>query len=117
MMSRYLPILQPMQIFVQEVNKEINNKRKDNPLFEILDFIKKKQKNFFMDPRRISGEVFTPPELVEKILKWLDYYHKNFYKKSVFQISNYKWFEPSCGKGAFILCLYKSLMEGLKDEI
>ena len=52
------------------------------------------------------GEVFTPLELVNKVL--------DLFPKSVWSDPSRKWLEPSAGKGNFAMCVYSRLMDGLQ---
>lgn len=55
-----------------------------------------------------SDEVFTPPELVDKIL--------DLFPKEVWRDSTLKWLDPGCKTGIFLRQIAKRLMEGLRDE-
>lgn len=56
-----------------------------------------------------SDEVFTPPELADKILDTLP--------EEVWHNKNLKWLDPACKTGIFLRQITKRLMTGLKDEI
>lgn len=56
-----------------------------------------------------SDEVFTPPELADKILDTLP--------EEVWHNKNLKWLDPACKTGIFLRQITKRLMAGLKDEI
>tara|TARA_A100001015_G_scaffold308743_1_gene406875 strand:+ start:510 stop:1010 length:501 start_codon:yes stop_codon:yes gene_type:complete len=62
-----------------------------------------------MDRKQQLGEVFTPTKLIELVLDRLP--------NSVWKNKNYKWLEPACGTGNFMMIVYKKLMNGLKTEI
>ena len=55
-----------------------------------------------------SDEVFTPPELVDKILDLLP--------DEVWRDSNLKWLDPACKTGIFLRQIAKRLMIGLREE-
>ena len=79
----------------------------DNPK-ELLQLI-----NDCLKPKEIEkkqfGEVFTPMELVNKMLDKLPI--------EVWTNKNLKWLDPCCGMGNFQIEVYLRLYEGLKDEI
>ena len=52
------------------------------------------------------GEVFTPPELINKLL--------DLYPKRIWSNPNIKWLEPSAGLGFIMIMIYKRLMNGLE---
>lgn len=54
------------------------------------------------------GEVFTPYDLVEEMLYFLP--------KEVFKNKNIRWLDPSCGNGAFMICLFLKLFKELNEE-
>ena len=55
-----------------------------------------------------SDEVFTPPDLVDKILDLLP--------EEVWSDSSLKWLDPACKTGIFLRQIAKRLMIGLRDE-
>ncbi len=55
-----------------------------------------------------SDEVFTPPELVDKILDLLP--------EEVWHDSSLKWLDPACKTGIFLRQIAKRLMVGLREE-
>ena len=55
-----------------------------------------------------SDEVFTPPELVDKIL--------DLFPEEVWKDSSLKWLDPACKTGIFLRQIAKRLMVGLRDE-
>lgn len=55
-----------------------------------------------------SDEVFTPPELVDKIL--------DLFPEEVWRDSSLKWLDPACKTGVFLRQIAKRLMVGLRDE-
>lgn len=55
-----------------------------------------------------SDEVFTPPELVDKILDLLP--------DEVWRDSSLKWLDPACKTGIFLRQIAKRLMTGLRNE-
>jgi hypothetical protein len=52
------------------------------------------------------GEVFTPPELIDKIL--------DLYPKKIWSNPDIKWLEPSAGVGFIMIMVYQRLMNGLE---
>jgi hypothetical protein len=52
------------------------------------------------------GEVFTPPELINKLL--------DLYPKRIWSNPNIKWLEPSAGLGFIMIMIYQRLMNGLE---
>jgi hypothetical protein len=52
------------------------------------------------------GEVFTPPELTNKLLE--------LYPKQIWTNPDTKWLEPSAGVGFIMIMIYQRLMNGLK---
>jgi hypothetical protein len=67
----------------------------------------------FLTPKLIEkkkyGEVFTPLDLVEKMLDHLS--------PDVWSNPDLKWFDPTVGVGNFMVCVYYRLLEGLKNVI
>ena len=55
-----------------------------------------------------SDEVFTPPELVDKIL--------DIFPEEVWHDSSLKWLDPACKTGVFLRQIAKRLMESLRDK-
>lgn len=55
-----------------------------------------------------SDEVFTPPELVDKML--------DIFPEEVWHDRSLKWLDPACKTGIFLRQIAKRLMEGLRDE-
>jgi type I restriction-modification system DNA methylase subunit len=54
-----------------------------------------------------TGEVFTPPELVNEMLDRLP--------KEVWSDPTKTWLEPACGDGNFLVVILERLQESLKD--
>lgn len=52
------------------------------------------------------GEVFTPPELIDKIL--------DLYPKQIWSNPDITWLEPSAGVGFIMIMVYQRLMNGLE---
>ena len=52
------------------------------------------------------GEVFTPPELINKLL--------DLYPQKIWLDPDIKWLEPSAGVGFIMIMVYQRLMDGLK---
>jgi len=63
-----------------------------------------------MSAERIKkfGEVFTPPELVNKILDKLP--------ADIWKDPNKKWLDPTCGDGAFLIEVKRRLLEYHKES-
>lgn len=59
--------------------------------------------------KKSTGEVFTPPILVSKVL--------NLFPDDIFKNPNITWFDPSGGIGNFLIVLYEKLMVGLESMI
>ena len=55
-----------------------------------------------------SDEVFTPPDLVDKML--------NLFPEEIWRNSSLKWLDPACKTGIFLRQIAKRLMMGLRDE-
>ena len=55
-----------------------------------------------------SDEVFTPPELVDKIL--------DLFPEEIWHDSTLRWLDPACKTGIFLRQIAKRLMVGLRDE-
>ena len=55
-----------------------------------------------------SDEVFTPPDLVDKML--------DLFPEEIWRDSSLKWLDPACKTGIFLRQIAKRLMEGLRDE-
>ena len=55
-----------------------------------------------------SDEVFTPPDLVDKIL--------DLFPEEVWKDSSLKWLDPACKTGIFLRQIAKRLMMGLREE-
>ncbi len=55
-----------------------------------------------------SDEVFTPPELVDKIL--------DLFPEEIWHDSSLRWLDPACKTGIFLRQIAKRLMVGLRDE-
>lgn len=55
-----------------------------------------------------NDEVFTPPELANKVLDLLP--------EEVWHNKNLKWLDPACKTGIFLRQIAVRLMEGLRDE-
>lgn len=55
-----------------------------------------------------SDEVFTPPDLVDKML--------DLFPEEIWRDSSLKWLDPACKTGIFLRQIAKRLMVGLRDE-
>lgn len=56
-----------------------------------------------------TGEIFTPPELVEKML--------DEFPADAWTTPDKKWLEPACGDGNFLIAILNRLMVGLEAAI
>lgn len=61
------------------------------------------------EKKKEKGEVFTPIHLVEKML--------DKFPNDVWTNPDLKWLDNSAGMGAFPICVFYRLMDGLKDTI
>lgn len=71
---------------------------------EIYDFIKS-QLPVKLTEKNKYGEVFTDPELINKML--------DLFPSTVWSNPDLKWLDPSVGAGFFMIFVYLRLMEGL----
>lgn len=85
-------------------------------LKKITDMTEKEIYNYMIDNLEHNktgkdkrGEVFTHPDLINKILDLLP--------TSVWSQKFFKWLEPTAGLGFFSACVYLRLMKGLKKKI
>ena len=62
-----------------------------------------------MNKKKIFGEIFTPVELINKMLDTLPAH--------VWSNPNLKWLDPCAGHANFPLIILQRLMDGLQDEI
>lgn len=53
------------------------------------------------------GEVFTDPELIEKML--------DLFPKHIWSNPTLVWLDPACGIGNFMICVYYRLLKGLEN--
>ena len=109
-------------------NYELNNillqfKMVSNSLInkpnELHHYLKQSLKPKELEKKKF-GEVFTPMELIDQMLRKLDDYYKKMKKnkgKSIFSNSKLKWYDPASGMGSFSVNVFYKLMNGLKDEI
>jgi hypothetical protein len=67
--------------------------------------------------RKQKGEVFTPYEIIVKMLKELENRYFLEHKKSIYSNKNLKWLDNCCGIGNFIIVIYFKLNIGLKNVI
>lgn len=64
-----------------------------------------------------NGEVFTPYEIIIKMLEALENRYFEEYKKSIYSNKNLKWYDNSSGIGNFMIVIYYKLNNGLKNII
>ena len=57
------------------------------------------------------GEVFTPMKLVNEMLDKLDECYMKEHNKSIFEIRDFKWFDPANGMGNFLIAVYMRLIQ------
>ena len=73
-----------------------------------------------LKPRTIEkkdfGEVFTPMNFVDKMVRSLITYSKQKYNKNIFEDETLKWGDTSAGMGNFPVAIYFGLMDGLKTK-
>jgi len=62
------------------------------------------------EKKKINGEVYTPLSLVNDMLNKLDECHLKKHNKSIFEM-DYKWFEPTAGKGHFVFSIIDRLQK------
>jgi hypothetical protein len=81
-------------------------------LLELIEScLKPKQKE-----KQEYGEVFTPMWIVFEMLDRLDKHYIEENGRSIFSMSNLKWFDPASGMGNFPVGVYMRLMVGLEKE-
>ena len=73
----------------------------------------KSQKN----NKKQNGEVFTPYEIIIKMLAELENRYFEEYKKNIYSNKNLKWYDNSSGIGNFMIVIYYKLNLGLKNII
>ena len=61
-----------------------------------------------------NGEVFTPYEIIIKMLEALENRYFEEYKKSIYSNKNLKWYDNSSGIGNFMIVICYKLNNGLK---
>ena len=83
---------------------------------ELANYLKSSLKPKELEKKKF-GEVFTPNDLIDIMMDQLDESYKKEHKKSIFTEKNFKWYDPACGMGGFIVNVYYRLMKGLKKEI
>jgi hypothetical protein len=69
------------------------------------------------DRKKQKGEVFTPYEIIIKMLQALNDAYILRHEKSIFSNKKLKWFDNSSGIGNFMTVIYYKLNEGLKKII
>ena len=73
-----------------------------------MDYIKEHSK-LDVNKKKLYGEVFTPPKLINEMLDTLP--------KEVWKNPELKWLDPCAGIANFPFIIYERLMIGLKDII
>ena len=84
-------------------NKTIDEMTND----EIDAFINKHLPIKILEKKKY-GEVFTPSALIKKIL--------DLFPKGHWSNPDFKWLDPSCGTGNFMIHVYQRLMLGLEKQ-
>lgn len=70
-----------------------------------IDTFVKKQLPVKLKEKDKYGEVFTPPQFIDKIL--------DLFPKTVWSNPRVKWLDPTAGVGFFMIMIYRRLMTGL----
>jgi len=98
---------------VLELDDNLNNNLNlENIQKYILDNEKSQNKN-----KKQNGEVFTPYEIIIKMLDALESRYFEEYKKNIYSNKNLKWFDNSSGIGNFMIVIFYKLYLGLKNVI
>jgi len=84
-------------------------------LDEKIEEIIKENIKIKIEEKKKFGEVFTPYDLINKMLDNLDLSSLKYEYGSVFQNPNLKWLDPTAGIGNFMMLIYSRLMKGLKN--
>jgi hypothetical protein len=63
------------------------------------------------------GEVFTPMDFINNMLKDLEDYWTNTYNENIYTNKKLNWYDPAAGMGNYPIAIYYKLMEGLKNII
>ena len=85
-----------------------------------LEYIKKyilENETSLFNLKKQNGEVFTPFEIIDKMLNTLDDKYFKEYNESIFNNKDLKWMDNSSGIGNFIIVIYYKLNIGLKNII
>ena len=69
------------------------------------------------DKQKQNGEVFTPYEIIIKMLNELENAYERKNNSCIYANPNLKWFDNSSGIGNFMIVIYCKLYIGLKDII
>jgi hypothetical protein len=84
---------------------------------ELLELINECLKPKDIEKKKF-GEVFTPMSFInENMLRDLEVYYKEKYKKNIFEDETLTWGDTTTGMGNFPIAIYYKLMEGLKVKI
>jgi hypothetical protein len=67
--------------------------------------------------KKQNGEVFTPYEIIIKMLYAIENRYYEVYKKNIYSNKNLKWFDNSSGIGNFMIVIFYKLYLGLKNII
>ena len=77
---------------------------------ELLEYINECLKPKTEEKKQF-GEVFTPMKLVNEMLDKLDECYMKEHNKSIFEIRDFKWFDPANGMGNFLIAVYMRLIQ------
>ena len=77
----------------------------------LLSMLSKNNKN--IASRYQFGEVFTPVELIEDLLNYLDKVYITEHKKTIYSNPNLKWLDSSAGIGNFFIRLFYRLFNNI----
>jgi hypothetical protein len=107
--SHHTIVMKTINTFRDE-NMDLVERIEDMYLASDLNTIRRKVAEHFIpshEERVNSGEVPTPPDLVDAMLSKMP---------SIFWSTPQRVLEPCCGKGNFVLGLFQKFDEGLKDK-
>ena len=90
-----------------KTNKKVNLIDKPTELLEYLNECLKPK----TEEKKQFGEVFTPMKLVNEMLDKLDECYMKEHNKSIFEIRDFKWFDPANGMGNFLIAVYMRLIQ------
>ena len=104
--------------FIKIQNNEEKKESNDNfDYMNDLEYIKKFISNNEIsknEKKKQNGEVFTPYEIIIKMLNELEKTYFLKYNKNIYSNKDLKWFDNSSGIGNFMIVIYYKLNIGLK---